>query len=208
MFGTLTIQELTDKLSGGHHEPERAALELRRRAHLKQDGALTALLRLARDGSSYALTALNDMDAPLDDLPQEATDQGLAPRNTVSKASLLAALHLLHYLPCFSCLRAEVMMDPGKQLPHTTAERSRVAFEALTLEKLTSWVFEGSHGSEDAARELERRARTEQEEPLSALIALAHIGRTHALIALRDMKKLPEDLQQRANDQGIFELVD
>ena len=99
-------------------------------------------------------------------------------------------------------------MDPGKQLPHTTAERSRVAFEALTLEMLTSWVFEGSHGSEDAARELERRARTEQEEPLSALIALAHIGRTHALIALSGMKKLPEDLQQRANDQGIFELVD
>ena len=111
MFGTLTIQELTDKLSGGHHEPERAALELRRRAHLKQDGALTALLRLARDGSSYALTALNDMDAPPDDLPQEATDQGLAPRNTVSKAALLAALHLLHYRPCFSCLRPEEMME-------------------------------------------------------------------------------------------------
>ena len=99
-------------------------------------------------------------------------------------------------------------MDPGEQIPHTTAERSRVAFEALTIEKLTSWVFEGSHGSEGATRELERRARTEQEEPLSALIALAHIGRTHALIALRDMKKLPEDLQQRANDQGIFDLVD
>ena len=90
----------------------------------------------------------------------------------------------------------------------STTTPSRGGFEDFTIDELRDQIIGDSHEAEGAARELGRRTRTEQKGALAALIALARIGSTHALIALRDMKKLPEDLQQRANDQGIFELVD
>ena len=103
------------------------------------------------------------------------------------------------------CRLAWPLGSPAESFHRTPDTQQWKPLGALTIKMLHDMVFDGGHQAGRAALVLESRAREERGEAFAALCSLAQRSRTKALEALIQMKELPEDLREEAENQGMIQ---